>query len=173
MQAAAYIFIHRKWKDDKSHFEDMIDYFCDIREPLQLLLFPEGTDLTGKVAWAWITELHNMKGKWKWSRSLVSDSLTLCHTMDCSQPGSSVHGVFQAIVVEWIAISFFNMKVLWNQLSSLNFSVLRQLNTSEINGPSLESFSWHIRTQNSWCSAHRIYNWQLQEIVFLYISIIY
>ncbi|XP_054964072.1 lysocardiolipin acyltransferase 1 isoform X3 [Pan paniscus] len=46
MQAAAYIFIHRKWKDDKSHFEDMIDYFCDIREPLQLLIFPEGTDLT-------------------------------------------------------------------------------------------------------------------------------
>ncbi|XP_055982196.1 lysocardiolipin acyltransferase 1 isoform X2 [Sorex fumeus] len=46
MQAAAYIFIHRKWKDDKSHFEDMIDYFCDIHEPLQLLLFPEGTDLT-------------------------------------------------------------------------------------------------------------------------------
>ncbi|XP_069350328.1 lysocardiolipin acyltransferase 1 isoform X1 [Eulemur rufifrons] len=46
MQAAAYIFIHRKWKDDKSHFEDMLDYFCDIREPLQLLIFPEGTDLT-------------------------------------------------------------------------------------------------------------------------------
>ncbi|XP_073070848.1 lysocardiolipin acyltransferase 1 [Manis javanica] len=46
MQAAAYIFIHRKWKDDKGHFEDMIDYFCDIREPLQLLIFPEGTDLT-------------------------------------------------------------------------------------------------------------------------------
>ncbi|XP_057596967.1 lysocardiolipin acyltransferase 1 isoform X3 [Hippopotamus amphibius kiboko] len=46
MQAAAYIFIHRKWKDDKCHFEDMIDYFCDIHEPLQLLIFPEGTDLT-------------------------------------------------------------------------------------------------------------------------------
>ena len=26
--------------------------------------------------------------------------------MDCSLPGSSVHGIFQAIVVEWIAISF-------------------------------------------------------------------
>ncbi|XP_022369337.1 lysocardiolipin acyltransferase 1 [Enhydra lutris kenyoni] len=46
MQAAAYIFIHRKWKDDQSHFEDIIDYFCDIREPVQLLLFPEGTDFT-------------------------------------------------------------------------------------------------------------------------------
>ena len=26
--------------------------------------------------------------------------------MDCSQPGSSVHGIFQAIVLEWIPISF-------------------------------------------------------------------
>ena len=26
--------------------------------------------------------------------------------MDCSLPGSSVHGIFQAIVLEWIAISF-------------------------------------------------------------------
>ena len=31
---------------------------------------------------------------------------TLCDPMDCSLPGSSVHGIFQAIVVEWIAISF-------------------------------------------------------------------
>ena len=26
--------------------------------------------------------------------------------MDCSLPGSSVHGIFQAIVLKWIAISF-------------------------------------------------------------------
>ena len=26
--------------------------------------------------------------------------------MDCSLPGSSVHGIFQAIILEWIAISF-------------------------------------------------------------------
>ena len=26
--------------------------------------------------------------------------------MDCSLPGSSVHGIFQAIVLEWVAISF-------------------------------------------------------------------
>ena len=29
---------------------------------------------------------------------------TLCDHMDCSPPGSSVHGIFQAIVLEWIAI---------------------------------------------------------------------
>ena len=32
--------------------------------------------------------------------------LTLCDPMDCSLPGSSVHGILQAIVLEWIAISF-------------------------------------------------------------------
>ena len=26
--------------------------------------------------------------------------------MDCSLPGSSVHGIFQAIVLEWVAIAF-------------------------------------------------------------------
>ena len=31
---------------------------------------------------------------------------TLCNLMDCSLPGSSIHGIFQAIILEWIAISF-------------------------------------------------------------------
>ena len=31
---------------------------------------------------------------------------TLCDPMDCSLSGSSIHGIFQARVLEWIAISF-------------------------------------------------------------------
>ena len=31
---------------------------------------------------------------------------TLHDPMDCSLPGSSVHGIFQAGVLEWVAISF-------------------------------------------------------------------
>ena len=31
---------------------------------------------------------------------------TLCDPMDCSPPGSSIHGIFQARVLEWVAISF-------------------------------------------------------------------
>ena len=31
---------------------------------------------------------------------------TLCNPMDSSQPGSSVHGIFQARILEWVAISF-------------------------------------------------------------------
>ena len=32
--------------------------------------------------------------------------LTLCDPMDCNPPGSSVHRILQARVLEWIAISF-------------------------------------------------------------------
>ena len=31
---------------------------------------------------------------------------TLCNPMDCSLSGSSVHGIFQVRVLEWVAISF-------------------------------------------------------------------
>ena len=37
---------------------------------------------------------------------VAQSCLTLCNPMDCSLPGSSVHGIFQAIVLEWTAISF-------------------------------------------------------------------
>ena len=32
--------------------------------------------------------------------------LTLCNPMNCSPPGSSVHGILQARILEWVAISF-------------------------------------------------------------------
>ena len=31
---------------------------------------------------------------------------TLCDLMDCSPPGSSVHGILQARILEWVVISF-------------------------------------------------------------------
>ena len=38
---------------------------------------------------------------------LVAESCsTLCNSMDCSPPGSSVHGIFQARILEWDAIAF-------------------------------------------------------------------
>ena len=39
------------------------------------------------------------------SHSVVSNSVT---PMDCSPPGSSVHEIFQARILEWVAISFSN-----------------------------------------------------------------
>ena len=38
---------------------------------------------------------------------LVTQSCpTFCDPMDCSPPGSSVHEIFQARILEWLAISF-------------------------------------------------------------------
>ena len=40
------------------------------------------------------------------TREVTQSCLTLCDPMDYSPPGSSVHGIFQARVLEWVAISF-------------------------------------------------------------------
>ena len=51
--------------------------------------------------------LQYMKVK---SESEVTQSyLTLSDPMDCSLPGPSIHGSFQARVLEWVAIAFSNM----------------------------------------------------------------
>ena len=46
------------------------------------------------------------------SESEVAQSCpTLSDPVDCSLPGSSVHGIFQARVLEWVAIAFSVLKV--------------------------------------------------------------
>ena len=41
----------------------------------------------------------------KWSE-VVQSCPTLCDPMDCSLPGSSIRGIFQARILEWVAIYF-------------------------------------------------------------------
>ena len=41
------------------------------------------------------------------SAKLLQSCLTLCDTVDCSPPGSSVHGVLQARILEWVAMPSF------------------------------------------------------------------
>ena len=70
----------------------------------------------GKIGWKLITKLLNVMigslevvlGKedpWKVKVRSLS-CVQLCDPLDCSPPGSSVHGIFQARVLEWGAISF-------------------------------------------------------------------
>ena len=40
------------------------------------------------------------------TRSVAQSCPTLCDPMNCSPPHSSVHGIFQAVILEWVAISF-------------------------------------------------------------------
>ena len=55
---------------------------------------------------------------------------TLSDPMDCSPPGSSIHGIFQARVLEWVAIAFSVKKVTksyWNVLSMKSLTTLQIL----------------------------------------------
>ena len=57
--------------------------------------------MTNGCQWT-INMIHGKKMK-----VLVSQSCpTLCDPMDCSPPGSSVHGILQARILEWVAIPF-------------------------------------------------------------------
>ena len=46
--------------------------------------------------------------KVKSANEVAQSCPTLSDPMDCSPPGSFVHGIFQARVLEWVAIAFSN-----------------------------------------------------------------
>ena len=53
------------------------------------------------------------------SESEVAQScLTLSDPMDCSLPGSSIHGIFQAGVLEWVPLP--SLKLTWVHIKSVN-----------------------------------------------------
>ena len=58
------------------------------------------------------------------SESEVAQScLTLCDPMDCSPPGSSIHGIFQASVLEWGANAFSKSACLLSYFSRVRLFV--------------------------------------------------
>ena len=54
------------------------------------------------------SQSHNLGGINSKSNCEVQSlsRVRLCDTMDCSPPGSSIHGIFQARILGWVAISF-------------------------------------------------------------------
>ena len=53
------------------------------------------------LRWGWDGDASTVK----WSE-VAQSCLTLCNPMDCSLPGSSLHGILQARILQWVAISF-------------------------------------------------------------------
>ena len=61
---------------------------------------------------------------------LVAQSCPTHHdTMDYSPPGSSVHGILRARVLEWVVISFSSINSIWKQSNSLQ-PFLRTITTA-------------------------------------------
>ena len=67
--------------------------------------------------------------KWKWSRSVVSNSRD---PMDWSLPGSSIHGIFQARVLEWGAIAFSEIPYYSAIKKERNNAICRNVDDLEI-----------------------------------------
>ena len=63
--------------------------------------------------------------KVKSESEVAQSSPTLSNLMDCSPPGSSVHGIFQARVLEWGAIAFSMDMLLLILLLLSHFSRVR------------------------------------------------
>ena len=66
--------------------------------PRKAFLSAKSLDLWAQLIWS----IEDVCSK-SISHSVVSDS---CNPMDCSPPGSSVHGIFQARILERVAIHF-------------------------------------------------------------------
>lgn len=47
MQLSCFVYIKRCWNLDKNRLRKLVDYFSRIKYKYTLVLFPEGTDLTG------------------------------------------------------------------------------------------------------------------------------
>ena len=92
---------------------------------------------TSKAVWVWE---HFGLQKWGWtcpwgemiisqmaelSLKVKCQSLSrvqLCNSMDCRPPGSSVHGICQVTILEWVAIPFSRGSSLlrdWTRVSSI------------------------------------------------------
>ena len=65
--------------------------------------------------------------KVKRESEIAQSCLTLHDPMDCSLPGSSVHGIFQARVLEWGAIAFSGATVY--RVAKSQTRLKKQLNT--------------------------------------------
>ena len=73
------------------------------------------------------------------NRALVKESLlvaqlcpTFCDPMDCSPPGSSVHGILQATMLEWVAIPFSSVVF---PTQGLNLGLLHCLRSFTVRAP--------------------------------------
>ena len=64
-----------------------------------------GISKTRILQWVAISFPEDLLNTEKVKVSVTQPCQILCDPMDCSLPGSSVHGVFQARILEWVAIS--------------------------------------------------------------------
>ena len=89
---------------------------------------------------------------------LLQLCLTLCDPMDCNQAGSSAHGILQARILEWVAISSSRGS---SQGSNLCFSCLLhwQVGSLQLAPPGKPSEWLSGKESGCQCRRHRFNPW--------------
>ena len=91
--------------------------------------------------------------------------LTLCDPVDCSPPGSSIHGILQARILEWAAISSSRGSSQprdWTRVSSIGRRILHCWAT------------WEVRSLLSFfCVIHAPINFIRNAYIFTVIMLLY
>ena len=94
------------------------------------------------------------------SESEVAQSCpTLCNPMDCSLPLSSIHGIFQARVLEWVAISFSRGPSQLRDRTWVSHIVGRRFTiwaTREVMGNVILRHTCEVRHCGTVCHSHRL-----------------
>ena len=94
--------------------------------------------------------------------TVVQSCLTLCNPVDCSLPGSSVHGVFQARILEWFAIPWPDIYTFIRTSSSIPAQFLFLKNESVPKRKSeiikIFCFSFTVKSKKKSKNKHEIIN---------------
>ena len=105
------------------------------------------------------------------SESEVAQSYPTLHdVMDCSPPGSSIHGIFQARVLEWGAITFSELQIL-NLVKTkfrrrTKFSTIHTLGNSRTENSLLEGNLFSCINLN-WINVHFLTSYCLKRQLIL------
>ena len=125
---------------------------------------------------------------WRWWRLVANLCPTLCDPMDCSLPGSSVHGIFQARILDgghfllwgisqprdWTHASFMGRQILYHRAIreapiylwiylSLYPSIYRQTTElTQVYAPSMAGILWGFQPlHEGLCEVHRDGFWSM------------
>ena len=120
-------------------------------------------------SWTQLADFHFHIHSYTWSTceeewsEVTQSCLTLCNPMDCSLPGSSVYGIFQARALEWAAISFSETPRKSSNFCEILSSIYYSVETKERSPALWVLFSLSVSASINkvfclcWCNIHIVW----------------
>ena len=104
---------NRHWGVRWNPRKDWDIFWCELNSHLKLIMPLSYLSSHRFGSHTWLRLAHRAVSSSSFPFSYIRSLLwcaqscpTLCNPMDCSPPGSSVHGILHARLLEWVAISF-------------------------------------------------------------------